>query len=65
MKIRTLPDDPYVIHYINLSEHKTLFLSSCIAEAQEKINSKYLQYITRLEDTLGIPFLEILDMEFK
>jgi hypothetical protein len=49
--------------YIN--GKKRLHLEILPSEAREKISSKYLQYIMRLEDHIGVPYDEILNMDNK
>lgn len=60
--IKVLPDDPYSIVYLYLEEDKELYMDRLAEEAYEKISSKYMQYISRIEDSLGKPFSEILEL---
>jgi hypothetical protein len=56
-------EDVFSISSIFLDKGKTIYLPDMPSEAREKISSKYLHYITRLEDKIGVPFYEILKME--
>lgn len=55
--------DPYNPFLVYIGDKDTKRIADMLEEAREKIRSKYLTYIARLEDTLQLPFNEILKLE--
>jgi hypothetical protein len=65
MIIEPVSSDFRQLYKIYITNKSPIWLNLMNAEAREKITSKYLQYIMRLEDTIGLTYEEILNMEMK